>query len=157
MSLETTVNLNADTLAKLQDLIRANIDAYDGLQESADEINDHSIATLFRGIAQERSKLASELQDYVEWNGEDAAAEGSFAAGVHRAWLNVRSKLNNGDPYIVLIEAEFGEDYIKHAYEEVLKETAGSAMNAVLQKQYAVVKAGHDRIRDLRDMYANRK
>jgi uncharacterized protein (TIGR02284 family) len=157
MSLETTANLEADTVAKLQDLIRANIDAYDGLRESAEEINDVSIATLFRELASQRSKLASELQDYVEWNNEDAADDGSFSAGVHRAWLNVRSKLNSGDPYVVLIEAEFGEDHIKHAYEDVLKETAGSAMNAVLQKQYAVVKSGHDRVRDLRDLYANRK
>jgi uncharacterized protein (TIGR02284 family) len=157
MSLETTANLAADTVAKLQDLIRANIDAYDGLRESAEEINDPSIATLFRGLAAERSRLATELQDYVEWNSKAAADDGSFAAGVHRAWINVRSKLNSGDPYVVLIEAEFGEDHIKHAYEDVLKETAGSAMNSVLLKQYAVVKAGHDRVRDLRDMYAHRK
>lgn len=157
MSLETKADLQAPTVTKLQNLIRANIDAYDGLRESAEEINDPSIATLFRELAQERSKLATELQDYVEWNGEDAADDGSFAAGVHRAWINVRSKLNNGDPYVVLIEAEFGEDHIKNAYEDVLKETAGSAMNSVLQKQYALVKAGHDRVRDLRDMYANRK
>ena len=30
-------------------------------------------------------------------------------------------------------------------------------MNAILQKQYSHVKAGHDRIRDLRDLYAYRK
>ena len=157
MSLETTANLQEATVAKLQNLIRANIDAYDGLRESAEEVNDPSIAKLFRELAHERSNLASELQDYVERNGEDAVDDGSFSAGVHRAWINVRSKLNSGDPHVVLIEAEFGEDHIKQAYEDVLKETAGSAMNAVLQKQYAVVKAGHDRVRDLRDLYANRK
>ena len=157
MSLETKANLKPETVTKLQDLIRINIDAYDGLRESAEEINDPSIATLFRELAQERSKLATELQDYVEWNGEEAIAEGSFAAGVHRAWINVRSKLNSGDPHVVLVEAEYGEDQIKDAYEEALKQTAGSAMNAILQKQYVHVKAGHDRIRDLRDLYANRK
>jgi uncharacterized protein (TIGR02284 family) len=40
-------------------------------------------------------------------------------------------------------------------YEEVLKETAGSAVNDVLTRQYAKVKAGHDQVRDLRNAYAN--
>lgn len=65
----------------------------------------------------------------------------------------MRSKLNSGDAYVILIEAERGEDHIKDAYEDVLKETAGSAMNDLLQSQYAKVKAGHDKVRDLRDAY----
>ncbi|WP_417734583.1 PA2169 family four-helix-bundle protein [Rosistilla oblonga] len=156
MSLETKTNLNESTVTKLQKLIRANIDAYDGFRESAEEIDDITLANLFREVANERSALATELQNYVQWNGAEAEEDGSVAASVHRSWINVRSKINGGDPYVILIEAERGEDHIKHAYEDVLKETAGSAMNDVLTAQYAVVKAGHDKIRDLRDSYKNR-
>lgn len=157
MSSETKVNLKPETVENLQDLIQANIDAFDGLREAAEEIDDISISTLFRDIALERSNFASELQDFVAWNGEEAIGEGTFAAAVHRAWINVRSKLNSGDPYVVLVEAEFGEDHIKEAYEESLRQTAGSEINPLLQRQYVRIKAGHDRIRDLRDLYANRK
>ncbi len=157
MSTNTRIELKPETLETIQDLIRANIDAFDGLLEAAEEIDDISISSLFRDIALERSNFASELQDFVVWNGADAVGEGSYAAAVHRAWLNVRSKLNSGDPYVVLVEAEFGEDHIKEAYEESLRQTTGSAISTVLQRQYARVKAGHDRIRDLRDLYANRK
>ncbi|GAA5509621.1 PA2169 family four-helix-bundle protein [Novipirellula caenicola] len=156
MSLETKQSLSEATVKKLQKLIRANIDSYDGFRESAEELSDKKLATLFREIANERSALATELQNYVEWNGEEAEDDGSATAGVHRAWINVRSKLNGGDPYVILIEAERGEDHIKNAYEEVLKDTAGSAMNDVLLSQYAVVKAGHDKVRDLRDAYKNK-
>ncbi len=157
MTMEIKTSLKPDTIEKLQRLIQANIDAYDGFRESAEEIDDPQIAQLFREIASERSMLASELQDYVEWNGTESEDDGSFAATVHRAWINVRSKLNNGDPHVVLSEAEYGEDYIKQAYEEVLEEIPGSAINDVLRKQYHIVKSGHDRVRDLRDLYANRK
>ena len=156
MSLETKQSLNEATVKKLQKLIRANIDSYDGFRESAEELSDKKLATLFREIANERSALATELQNYVEWNGEEAEDDGSATAGVHRAWINVRSKLNGGDPYVILIEAERGEDHIKNAYEDVLKDTAGSAMNDVLLAQYSVVKAGHDKVRDLRDAYKNK-
>ncbi|SMP41070.1 conserved hypothetical protein [Neorhodopirellula lusitana] len=156
MSLETKTDLNTETITKLQKLIRANIDSYNGFHESAEELDDVKLSTLFRAIGDERSAMASELQQFVEFNGKDAEDDGSVAAKTHRIWINIRAKLNGGDPYVVLIEAERGEDHIKEAYEEVLKETAGSAMNDVLSAQYAKVKAGHDKVRDLRDAYAKK-
>ncbi len=155
MSVETKTNLNDKTITKLQQLIRANIDSYDGFREAADQIEDANIATLFRQLAEERSNLATQLQQHVQWNGEEAAEDGTMAATVHRAWINVRSMVSGGDAYAMLAEAEAGEDHIKQAYEDVLKETAGSAMNAVLQQQYMTVKKAHDRVRDLRDAYKN--
>ncbi|TWT39087.1 PA2169 family four-helix-bundle protein [Blastopirellula retiformator] len=74
----------------------------------------------------------------------------------HSRLATVRSRSpsrKSTDCYAILAEAEAGEDHIKHAYEDALKETAGSAMNDVLQKQYAQVKQGHDRIRDMRDAF----
>lgn len=153
MAVETKIDLNETTIAKLQKLIRANIDSYNGFHESAEELNDERLSTLFRSIGDERSAMASELQQYVEFNGKEAEDDGSVAAKTHRIWINIRGKLNGGDPTVILIEAERGEDHIKEAYEEVLKDTAGSAMNDVLTAQYAKVKAGHDKVRDLRDAY----
>ncbi len=140
---------------QLQDLIQINLDSSKGFREAAEEISEDDIAKLFRGLAEERANHAEELQTFVAWNGEKAADDGSLLGCMHRAWVNVRAKLNGGDPYVVLIEAERGEDSIKEAYEEALKSTAGSAMNDVLLKQYACVKAGHDGVRDLRDAYKN--
>ena len=151
MAIETKSNLNESTISGLQKLIRYNIDAYDGLKEAADEVKDEKTASLFRALAAERSELASELQQHVEFNAEEPVEDGSIMAAVHRTWLSVRSAINGGECYPILCEAEKGEDYIKAAYEDVLKETAGSAVNDVLTKQYAIVKAGHDRVRDLRD------
>jgi len=156
MSLETKTDLNEATINKLQKLIRANIDSYNGFHESAEEIDDAKLKVLFKDLGDERSAMATELQKFVEFNGEDAEDDGSVAAKTHRIWINIRSKINGGDPYVILIEAERGEDHIKEAYEDVLKETAGSAMNDVLTAQYAKVKAGHDKVRDLRDAYKNK-
>ena len=156
MALETKSDLNQSTINKLQKLIRANIDSYNGFHESAEELNDPKLKTLFKQLGDERSAMASELQRHVEFNGEEAEDDGSVAAKTHRIWINIRGKLNGGDAHVILIEAERGEDHIKEAYEEVLKETAGSAMNDVLTAQYKKVKAGHDRVRDLRDAYKNK-
>ncbi|WP_182869549.1 PA2169 family four-helix-bundle protein [Stieleria mannarensis] len=151
MSLETKMNLNDTTITKLQTLIQTNLDSYQGFHEAAEQIDHAELSTLFRNLGNERSALASELQQYVEFNGQQAREEGSVSAKMHRLWIGLRGKLNGGDPQVILNEAERGEDYIKQAYEDVLKETAGGAMNDVLTNQYAKVKAGHDQIRDLRD------
>ncbi|MEW4487420.1 PA2169 family four-helix-bundle protein [Thalassoglobus sp. JC818] len=151
MAVETKWDLNDKTVEKLQTLIRYNLDSYDGFRECAEEVNDRRLAQLFRELAEERMQNAEVLQTHVEWNGEDAREEGGMAAAVHRAWINIRSNVNSDNAYAVLAEAERGEDYIKDAYEDVLKETSGSAMSDVLHQQYRGVKAGHDRIRDLRD------
>ncbi len=153
MSLETKSDLREETVAGLQKLIRYNIDSYDGFREAAEEVEDTRLKTLFAAIAQERSEMASELQNFVEWNGTHAEDDGSVMAAVHRAWIEVRALFSGGDSYAILAEAERGEDEIKEAYEEVLKETAGSAMNDVLQAQYARVKKQHDQVRDLRDAF----
>jgi uncharacterized protein (TIGR02284 family) len=151
MSLETKQTLEKKTIAKLQKLIRANIDSYNGFHESAEKLKDANLARLFRSIGDQRSAMATELQNFVEFNGEEAEEDGSVAAKTHRIWINIRGALNGGDAHVILSEAERGEDHIKAAYEEVLKETSGSAMNDVLQEQYRLVKKGHDQIRDLRD------
>ncbi len=156
MQLETKATLTDETVAKLQTLIRANIDSYNGFHESAEEINDAVVSSLFKELGDQRSMIASELQKVVEFNGKEAEDDGSVAGKTHRIWVNIRGKLNDGDAHVILIEAERGEDYIKAAYEEVLKETAGSAMNDVLMEQYRSVKAGHDKVRDLRDAYAKK-
>jgi uncharacterized protein (TIGR02284 family) len=153
MSLETKYDLDQETIDRLQTLIRYNIDAYDGFRKSAEEIKNPHLASLFRDLAQERSAMATELQEYVEWNNEKAEDDGSLRAAVHRTWIDVRNKLSGGSNYAVLAEAERGEDYIKEAYEDFLKSHPGSALNDVVQQQYARVKSAHDRIRDLRDHY----
>lgn len=153
MTLETKLNLDDQTIEAIQDLIQANVDSADGLIEAAKDISDANVSSLFNELATQRRKLALELQQHVLLSGERPRSEGGLLASLRRTWLDLRAKLNGGDAYVILCEAERGEDHIKRAYEDVLKSTSGSAMNDVLSTQYAIVKAAHDRIRDLRDQY----
>lgn len=153
--METKHHLREETIEKVQDLIQINIDSQKGFAEAADKVKDKQIASLFRQLGGERQTNTTELQQIVNFNGEEPQDDGSFKATVHRAWIDVRAALNGGDASVILNEAERGEDAIKELYEEVLKETAGSAVNDVLTRQYAKVKAGHDKVRDLRNAFAH--
>jgi len=151
MALETKTNLCADTIKHLQELIQVNVDSRDGFQHAANDIQDMTLSTLFQSLAHQRDEQANELAKFVEWNHEKPNRTGSYAAAIHRGWMAVREMVSSNNLYAVLAEAERGEDQIKAAYESTLRETAGSAVNDVLQRQFAQIKAAHDRIRDLRD------
>ena len=149
--METVDNLNDKTVKKLQDLIEINIDSSKGFVTASENIGNTRISGYFRECAGRRSNFANELQGFVPWNGDEPKDSGSIKGTVHRWWVDLRGTVQDGDEHAVLAEAERGEDAIKERYEDVLKETAGSPLNAVLQQQYASVKADHDAIRDMRD------
>lgn len=152
--METTTNMTTETLEGLQDLIEINIDSSKGFDTAAEAIENSSIADMFRQCAAERRRFGDELSQYIRLNGGKPETTGSVKGAAHRWWLNIRGKVQDGDEHAVLAEAERGEDAIKAEYEKVLKNTAGSPVNDVLQQQYASVKARHDRIRDMRDSRA---
>ena len=150
MSTETKLSLTRETIDQLQELIQLNIDSRDGFNEAASQLDDMTISSMFRQLASEREQQAAELRTLVAANRQEPQDSGSMAAAAHRMLMDLRAALGGGTTSI-LSEAERGEDWIKGKYEEVLKGTAGSAVNDVLHRQYAAVKAAHDRVRDLRD------
>ncbi len=154
MTIETASKLSKESLSTLQDLIRINIDAAKGFDEAADNIEIQSVAETFRQLAIERNANSNELTRYIELNHADAAASGSILGAIHRAWIDLRSAVSGGDAYVILSEAEKGEDSIKKSYEDALAETTGSAIHSVLAQQFIGIKRGHDRVRDLRDEFA---
>ncbi len=151
--METVTDMKSETLDKLADLVRFNVDSAKGFAQAADSIEDESLAAMFRATGDERERFAAELSGLLALNAEEADEDGSVKGRLHRWWLSARGALNGGDAYPILIEAERGEDSIKECYEEVIVETTGNPVNDVLHRQYAAVKAAHDRIRDLRDSY----
>jgi|GEM_PF-360586 len=147
--METKINLDSLTLKKLQQLVQINLDSEKGFNEVSQDIKDKSIAIVFTELGSQRRKNALELKGLITWNGEVPVDEGSYLAAFHRSWISLRELLSGGSSYAILSEAERGEDAIKKAYEDVLIATAGSAVNDVLTRQYAIVKTGHDRVRDM--------
>ncbi|MDY7094529.1 MAG: PA2169 family four-helix-bundle protein [Acidobacteriota bacterium] len=153
--MEPMTALREETVEKLQDLIEVNNDSCEGFKTASDQVNEDALANLFAQLAQDRAGFSAELQNYVRLNDETPDDDASARGTAHRLWLKVRAAINGGDAKVILIELERMEDKIKHTYEEVLEETGG-ALHDALQRQYTQVKAGHDRVRDLRDSYLDR-
>ena len=144
------VGLSEATLTKLRELRRLCVDSSKGFEECAELAKSAGLKSLFLAIADERRGMDAELERQIEWNDQHEEENGSYLAAMHRAWIRVRDAMSSDDSCI-LNEAERGEDTIKEAYEDALKETMGSPIHSLLASQYLQVKDSHDRVRDLRD------
>lgn len=154
MSIETKSELNQQTIEMLQRLIQMNLDSRDGFEDAAGHCEDSVVARIFRERAAERSQQAWELRQLVGLNLEEPEDTGTLSGSLHRAWMDLRAAFGAGTA-AMLNEVERGEDFIKGAYEQAVKDNPGSAVSDVLHRQCAAVKQSHDAIRDLRDSYPN--
>jgi len=153
MATNVTNNIDSRSASLLRELAQLNIDSRDGFDYAAERIEDEAlhIATRFREWSDQRARFAEQLDGLLINSGQDAPEEGSVAASLHRTWMNIRDMLSSKiDIYAVVAEAERGEDVIKKAYEDALRECSGNVLTLVTQ-QYADVKQAHDAVRDLRD------
>lgn len=145
--------LSDDAVERLKDLVRINLDSAKGFETTADQVETASVADLMRSLATQRRSFANDLRQQIRFNMEEVGNEGLIRAKVHRWWIGVRGKVQDGDLHAMLSEAEKGEDAIKDLYQDVLKETMGSPVHPLLQSQYESVKQGHDRMRSMRDSF----
>ncbi|MEQ9617162.1 MAG: PA2169 family four-helix-bundle protein [Phycisphaerales bacterium] len=152
--METIHTLEKNTIQGVKDLIEINIDSAKGFRSASEKVDDADITRFFVRCAADRDENAAALTQFLKANGEPSPDGGTALGAMHRWWLELRGTIQSGDEHAMLAEAERGEDAIKAKYEKVLKETAGSALNDLIQKQYATVKKTHDTVRDMRDARA---
>lgn len=150
--METRANLEPETLERIRDLVRINVDSEKGFLNAAERLNNPALENQFRRHAEERRRNAVELRTIVEMNDAEAEDFGSIVGRVHRWWIDLRAAVSSHDERAMLREAVRGEATIKAVYEEVLKDTAGSAINDLLLRQYRGIKEVHNQIRLLSDL-----
>lgn len=152
--METIENLNDETVDALRDLVRLNIDSANGFRTAAADVNDAELRSFFDNQSLERDQYAKSIATYLKIDAADAPDSGTIRGKLHQWWLDARSALQSGDRSVILDEAVRGEKAIKEQYEQALKDTAGSPVNDVLQRQYASIKGSHDQIERMRQSAA---
>jgi len=141
-----------EALSTLNTLIETLKDGKNGFESAASDVKDLNVKATFQEFAQQRARLAGELQAQVRKLGGDPETSGSAVAAAHRGWMNIKSALGGGEKSI-LNEAERGEDSAVKTYEKALAENLPAEVEGVVRRQYSEVKQAHDRVRDLRDSW----
>jgi uncharacterized protein (TIGR02284 family) len=138
----------------LNSLIESCKDGQEGFRSAFQDVKNVDLKSLFSELSMQRQQFASELQNLVSDLGEEMETEGSFGAAFRRGWMDLKAALTNGDEHGVLVECERGEDAAVAEYRDALDHDELPAnIRNVVEQQYLVVQASHDRVRDLRDRF----
>ena len=145
---------NREIVSVLDELIETLKDGQQGFSQAAEGVSDRKLKSLFQDYSGQRSRFATALQTEARRFGERKAEDESSAAGaLHRGWINLKSAVTGGDEHTILAECERGEDSAVEQFQKAVEDGLPPALQEIISRQYAEIKASHDRIRDLRDAF----
>jgi uncharacterized protein (TIGR02284 family) len=143
-----------DVISTLNDLIATSKDGEEGFRTCAENVKNPQLKTFFDQKAERCREGAAQLQMIIREMGGDPEGSGSASGAMHRFWVNIRGTISGMDDHAILDECERGEDFAKRAYENALNQDLPGDVRRVVERQFAEVKANHDRVREMRNATA---
>ena len=148
------------SLHVLNALVRVGRDSERGYLAAADLVAEPELVQLFADHAVQRAKFVQELEERIRTlRSTPDNAVGSVAGGLHRGWMGLEAAIASNETHAILSECERGEDVATAAYRDALKTSnLDGQTRTLIQRQYELVQAAHDRVKQLRDSatYAHR-
>lgn len=136
----------------LNDLIETLKDGQEGFKQAAEGVSDAKLKSLFRDYSDQRSRFVTALQSEARRHGEtEPETKSSVTGALHRGWINLKSAITRGDEHAILAECERGEDLAVEEYKKALDNGLSPSTQELVSRQFAEIKAAHDRIKSLRD------
>lgn len=142
------------TIDVLNTLITINNDRIEGYETAAKETDEYDLKNLFSQFASNSQRFRQELSSEVTQLGGQPA-EGTKTTGkFFRVWMDVKSALTGKDRKAILSSCEFGEDNAVNTYKDILRNNISditAAQQTLINAQYAIIKADHDKVKNMRD------
>lgn len=139
-------------------LIVINNDRIEGYKTAEAEAKETDLKMLFSDLMETSVQNRKELVAHVKSLG-GTPEEGTRVTGkFFRVWMDVKAALTGDDRKSILDSCEYGEDVILKTYKKVLIEehqNTNSDEQQLLNKQHTLLKADHDRVKQLRDTIVN--
>ena len=139
----------------LNKLVEINNDRTEGYKIALKETKDADLKQTFTKFIMTSQKCKTELDNEVITLGGELT-EGTKTTGkLFRLWMGTKAALTNDDREAILNSCESGEDVAVSTYKEVLKNDVAhltAKQKSLVEKQFALIKADHDKVKKMRDM-----
>ncbi len=138
----------------LNSLIEINNDRIEGYKTANEETKETDLKMLFSDLMQTSVECRKELVKEVTKLG-GTPEEGTRTTGkFFRVWMDAIAALTGNDRKTILDSCEYGEDVALETYKKAMiqdHEDSNSNEQEMLNKHYALLKADHDKVKELRD------
>ena len=138
----------------LNTLVEINNDRIEGYETAMKETEEGDLKSLFTTFKQTSLNCKGILESEVQRMG-GKPEEGTRTSGkFYRAWMDIKAALTGKDRKAILNSCEYGEDVAVATYDNVLKndcEELTADQRNMVKEQYRLIKADHDKVRNLRD------
>lgn len=145
------------TIKVLNNLIEINSDRIEGYSSAVKETDDTSLKTLFNKFKETSEICQSKLAAEVRHLGGDIVEGTRISGKFFRAWMDFKAALTGNNKTLILESCEYGEDVIKHTYEDTLEKYSRDLtleQVSLIKTQYNLLKADHDEIKRLSGTFA---
>lgn len=150
-------NINQKSIDTLNNLLIINSDRIESYELTTRETEEQDLKELFSQLIITSNKCKQELTEEIERLG-GIPKEGTRITGIFfRAWMEVKAALSRKDRGEILKSCEFGEEVAVKNYAYALKHyfQNGLSHHQLLSKQYSLIKADYDNIKNLRQTATN--
>jgi uncharacterized protein (TIGR02284 family) len=138
----------------LNELLEKNYDAEKGFKNAADDVKNARLKSFFNERAQQRYDFGHELKTEIQNFGATPEKGSSALGGVHRAWMDLKSKFSSDNEEAVLEEAIRGEKAAVENYNEVINEHdfPPSTENLLIKQRNAIERTLNE-VKDLENIF----
>lgn len=119
-------------------------DSEAGYRKAAEDTENEDLKFEFEELAQGRAKMAEEIDKTLSELGIEPASAGSSIGAAHRAFLELRAKLQRGNPKAIFAEIARGESTFEKALDEALKFEMPQNLRRQLQGQHRTIRQARD-------------
>jgi uncharacterized protein (TIGR02284 family) len=148
------------TIEAFNSLIVINNDRIEGYKTAEAEAQETDLKMLFSDLmetsVQNRKELVAEVTRLGGTPDEGTRVTGKF----FRVWMDVKAAFTGNDRKAILESCEYGEDVALETYKNVLiqdHQDTNSVEQDLLNKHYALLKADHDRVKELLNVIEHEK
>ena len=143
------------TIDTLNKLVEINNDRTEGYKMALTETKEADLKKIFTQFIMTSQTCKTELDDTILRLG-GTPTEGTKTTGkLFRLWMGTKAALTSNDREAILNSCEAGEDVAVSVYKDVLKndlENLTATEKTYIDKQFALIKADHDKVKKMRDL-----
>ncbi len=135
---------NAQTVARLNALIRLNQASERGFVTAAEHVKNRGLKIYLKSYAQQRAQFVEELRAAIAQLGGKVMERSNPLAVIHRGWIDIMATLTIGrmnQARVVLNESLRGEQLALRRYQEAAKEQHPPTIHAMLEAHTAQIRA----------------